>query len=241
MKKYQKILLASLSVIVLITGGLCLWQRDNIKALYLYLTQDGTALSQSLTDSKVKTEDQLKREGVTVPDLTPEQETALINGTLTPADVIAAIEASFSGKGDEPESPTEAGTPSAQQPAGNPTEKPAEKSKAAEITNRYVAKLYGHKAQFLGTLGGLFASAKAEYLALPAEQRTAGAKRSIAMGYAIQGAELEAQCDRLVSGTLNELSAQLSAIGADTSIVATLKSAYSSEKAAKKAYYLSLM
>lgn len=237
MKKYQKILLASLSAIILIAGGLCLWQKDNLKALYLFATNNGKQIEQTLSDERKNTEDILTEHGVTVKGLTPEQEASLINGNLTVEDALKEIEASLK-KSEGTEAADEQETPTEKTEA---SEKPSTATQAENITNRAVAQLYGHKARFLGSLGGLYSSASSQYLALPAEQQTAAKKRSIVMGYAVQAAELEAQCDSAVNDVLRSLRAELRAIGADTSIVDTLKQTYNSEKAAQKAYYMGLL
>ena len=50
---------------------------------------------------------------------------------------------------------------------------------------------------------------------------------------------LESSCDAEVNTLLDSLKAELTAIGADTSIIGTIRSAYNNEKQLKRSYYMS--
>ena len=105
-------------------------------------------------------------------------------------------------------------------------------------TAKYIAKLYVLKSQFTGELGKIEGQITSEYVALPKEERTPAARKSIAGKYLKTVASLESQCDKDVESLLSDLRTELEAQGKDTSIIETLRKAYNEEKSLKKAYYL---
>lgn len=112
---------------------------------------------------------------------------------------------------------------------------------AEQITGKYVSRLYSLQGSYIGKLDGLMGSAKAEYNALPEEERTRSKALSIASKYISRGYALEGSCDAQVNSILSSLESELTAINADTSIVSKIRSHYKSEKSIKKAYYMSLL
>lgn len=108
----------------------------------------------------------------------------------------------------------------------------------ASDTAKYIAKLYVLKSQFTGELGKIEGQIKSEYVALPKEERTPAARKSIAGKYLKTVASLESQCDKDVESLLSDLRTELEAQGKDTAIIETLRKAYNEEKSLKKAYYL---
>ncbi len=107
-----------------------------------------------------------------------------------------------------------------------------------DITAKYTAKLFGIKGAFEGRVNGLISSAKAEYAALPDEQRTSSAQSAILSSKLDEASALEAECDARVDALLSEMSAELSASGQSTDAVGQLKSYYEETKANAKAAYL---
>ena len=103
-----------------------------------------------------------------------------------------------------------------------------------------IAKLYVLKAQYTSTLASFEADIKAQYLALPQEERGTAAKAKIVSDNMAYVAGLEAQCDAQVNAILAEISSIGKQYGKDDSLVSALKSAYANEKELKKAYYISL-
>ena len=101
-----------------------------------------------------------------------------------------------------------------------------------------VAKMYALKAQYTGKVEGVVSSMKAEYAALPKEQRTASAKSSIASSYLGTISSLEAQCDAQVNAVVSELREVLEKSGSDTSLADSILTAYANEKENTKAYYI---
>lgn len=107
-----------------------------------------------------------------------------------------------------------------------------------EKTAELVAKMYALKSQYLGQINGIVASMKAEYAALPKEQRTTSAKTSIANSYLGQISALEAQCDAQVNSVVSQLREVLAKSGKDTSLADSIIAAYNTEKETTKAAYI---
>ena len=106
-------------------------------------------------------------------------------------------------------------------------------SDSSAIISDYAVKLYTLKATYLGEIGNLIDQAKADL------KNGSGAKELMS-NYLSKAASLESEADSKVDALLSELKGKLEAIGADTSVVDTMKSSYESEKTLKKSYYISL-
>ena len=193
-------------------------QRDNLIALIDSRRYDSGELAKKVEENKDALDaalDEVLPQAIR--DLTVEDELSLIMGEITEEEAIDKI----------------------QIPSEN-----EEKTDEAAIENviaAYVGELYGVKATYLGRLGALVGQAKAEFYALPDSQQTTASKTRIMSSYVGMAASLESQCDKKVSNVLSLLQTALEALGGDTAIVATLRSSYDAQKAAQKAYFLSLL
>ena len=176
-----------------------------------------------------------------------------INGMVT-EEMIAAAQKEFEesqgiSASNEQSDPKESGE-AAETPeqATDSSEGTAESSNAAssdsetaeQIVARYTAKLYAVRGSYMGRLNGLIDEAKAEYKALPKEERTKAAQASIISSKIAVGEALEGECDGVVAGILADLEAELNAIGASTAPVGQMRSYYESEKVSQKAAYLAM-
>ena len=107
-----------------------------------------------------------------------------------------------------------------------------------EIINRNVAKLYVVKNDFITQLSTIEKTIRRAYCDLPIEQQVPASRKEIARQYVNAVADLELKCDAQVDAILAQMKTELEAIGADTSVVETIRTQYEDEKALKKAYYL---
>ena len=223
MKLWKKIVLAILAFIIAAVAFITVWQWENISALYLLTTNSGEEISQMAQDAhKTKEEVLSQYEGITVTDLTPEQENAIISGEMTAEEAVKEIE----------KSDTTENKPQKQE------SKPVDKK--TEIVNKYLKQIYALKAEFLGKLANLKDEAQAEFYKFPMEERTKKNKIAVMTDKVIDCYELENQCDIKIEALLKELKTELEKIGADTAIVAEIRKAYKEEKSVKKAYYIKL-
>ncbi len=111
-------------------------------------------------------------------------------------------------------------------------------SKNDERIAQLVAKMYVLKSQYTGQVQGIVNKMISDFAALPPEERTTGAKTSIAQSYLGTITSLEAQCDAQVNAITTELRAVLKESGGDMALVNAIEKAYANEKEATKAYYL---
>lgn len=244
MKRWKKIVLWVLAVLILVIGALAIWQRNNINAFFLYLQNSPDQISEMVKEKREEAAQVLRKyDGITVSDLTPEQESAIMNGQMTVDEAIAAIgaqddaeEGATHGNGNQGGS-SSTGAESGSKPASSNQSGNQEST----IINRYMKKIYAIKAKFLGKLAGVKESAASEFYALPAEKRTESMKRSIMTDRVMRCYELENSCDVEINSVLASLKSELESIGASTEIVSEIRAAYENEKSVKKAYYLSLL
>lgn len=214
-------------ICIIIVAVICLavWQRDNISAVMSGLKYSDEDIQQQIDTSKKDVETELEKYNVSgLRDFTFEEEEAIRKGQLT---VEEAVEKILSESGNQ----QSAGGESSSQSTGS--EKVSSSDDSSAIVSEYTIKLYSLKAEYLGQIGNLIDQAKADYK----NGMSAGTLMSTYLGKA---ASLESEADSQVEALLSELKGKLEAVGADTSIISTMRSSYENEKTLKKSYYLSL-
>ncbi|MBR5480028.1 MAG: hypothetical protein IKU84_07600 [Clostridia bacterium] len=225
MKLWKKIVLSIIALIIAATAFVTVWQWENIKALYLFATNTDEQIEKMAEEShKTKEEVLSQYEGITVTDLTPEQENAIISGEMTVEEAVKEIDKSDTAVNES-------------KPQKQET-KPVDKK--TEIVNKYLKQIYALKAEFLGKLANLKDEAQAEFYKFPLPERTKANKTAVMTDKLIDCYELENQCDIKIEALLKELKTELEKINADTAIVAEIRKAYKEEKSVKKAYYIKL-
>lgn len=101
-----------------------------------------------------------------------------------------------------------------------------------------VSQLYVLQSQYTSQIEGLVSRAKAYYNEQKTQSGSTAAKSSTLAKFSGEVASMESSCDSKVEAVLSELTANLNAIGADTSVVSTLRTAYRNEKASQRAAYV---
>jgi hypothetical protein len=228
-----------------------LWQRDNINAVLDANKYSTEEIQSQIENSQENVQAVLNEYNVTqIRDLTPEEELELCKGNMTPEEAVAIIMGTSTGA-DGDENSSDAVSDNSENKQGNGKSdknndvKNSEKSSAATdeksaVVQKYVAQMYSIKAKYMGELGTLAQSAKAKY---DADKQTVGKTKAVENAVSAnlsKAASLESQCDKEVESVLSSMEKELSAIGADTSIVNTMRTEYQNEKSLKKSYYLSL-
>ena len=207
-------------LIILIVGAVCLfvWQKENINAVYEGLNQSDEDIQQQITDSKKTVEAELEQYNVQgLRDFTFEEEEAIRKGQITVEEAVEKIISESNQALSE-----KSGDNSSQ--SGNDS---------AAIISDYTVKLYALKATYLGQIGNLIDQAKADY-------KNGASASTLMSSYLGKAASLEGEADSKVEALLSELKGKLEEVGADTSIINTMRSSYENEKSLKKSYYLSL-
>ncbi len=235
-----------------------MWQKNNIDAVMSAAKYSQDDIQQQIVDSKQDIETELEQHDVVgLRDFTFEEEEQIRKGQLSVEDAMARI-MEESGVADNSSAASD-GNPSNQgnnitednkddnasakssQPSkgadGSADSSTASSSTAADeekvILTEYAQRLYSLKATYLGRIGNLIDQAKADH-------NNGMGKKELISKYLGTAASLESEADSQVNALLSELTQKLNSIGADTSIVNTMRSAYENEKSLKKSYYLSL-
>ena len=114
-------------------------------------------------------------------------------------------------------------------------------SDADAITRKYTAQLYALESAMKGKMNSMAASVKAEYAALPAEEKTSAKRTQLVSSKLDEAEALESECDAAVDTILSNMESELKAAGGDTSSVAQMRDYYESEKASQKAAAIAAM
>lgn len=226
MKRWKKILLTVLAVLVVAIGALAVWQRNNLKAVHAALTTDRETLAQNMQEKTDQHQKVLEDSGVTVTPPSVQQNEDLIDGKVSADEVKDALGIAA------PSAPDEKPTPSSDDLPAVPT------LSAEELLNSCVAELYACQIDLMAQLGEMKQAAIDQWTALPEEERTDLKKQEIGMEGLRQCYDLEAGTDAAVKDILAGYQAQFEQIGADTSQLDELWVYYCEEKEAQKAFYL---
>lgn len=246
MKKRYVVLL----VVCMLIATLCIWQRNNIKALIIFATSDKASTEELIEKNKEQLDEALKKHSEAVPrPLTKEEEDMIASGELSVEEAVNILLSEGDASSEQsPEKPQDAS--SSTKPAGNtpaassPSSSSVtddKKSKENAIIKRYTAELYSMKAYYIGQLNQIEGRARSEFSSMSAAEKSNLSKAAFVAKYAGYATSLLGECDGRVSSLLSEMKSELSAVGGDMSIISTIKQAYESEKAARKAYYLNMV
>jgi vacuolar-type H+-ATPase subunit I/STV1 len=222
-----------LVVILLIVGGLAvawLWQRNNIKAMWMVISGNQQTIAQKQQEQVENRQEILDKYGVS--DVTavdvPRDDTGEV-------DLDQLIDAASQ----------QAGTSSAGSSSGSSTVGGESSSASAVQTDpqqavrQYVAALYALEDQYMDKLDQLAASTKQEYWSLPADQQTKENKLALVKSKLSELSALEKQCDSDVERLLTQIEEALKASGSSTKLADEIRAAYQDEKATWKASCIS--
>jgi len=250
MKRWKKICLGVLLFLVVGVAGVAVWQKENLKALYTYLTNDSQSISQNLEDKRQQQQEALNKDyNVTVQAPSTEQSDDLLEGKVDPEEVKESLglKQETEKKPAHEETPDKSGQAEApdraQQPEQpvQPPQVPEEKDPQQEIealVNQCVAELYACEVDLMAQLGVMKQAALDEWRALPEEQRTKEKKLEIGFAGLEKCYDLEVVIDDKVEGILEKYRVQIKELGGDTAVLDDLWKYYCEKKAAEKAYYM---
>lgn len=217
MSKGKRILCIFL-ILALVIGGVCFWQRNNLRALYLSTQMSQEELSSRMEEQKARTEAASKEAGVDIRGLTEEEQSALRDELISRDELIRDIAES------------------------NKTQAEASTEEASlrdQLTELF-AELYVMQAEYTVWLENANQAAIDDFNALPEEERSEGKKFSIGMEYLQKAKEKEAECDAKMDEMERKIRDILTQLGESTAVVDEIHATYLEEKATKKAYYLGL-
>lgn len=314
MKKSKKIALSIVIVVAAIVVSVCVWQWENLKALYMGIVYDDEVIETKITQSKEKLAKKLEKEGIVdkkiIEGFSKEDEKKIAKGEMTVEEAVAKLfegdetnadksnsatdsesqqkadstsvnntsesksdsaaskpesqdkSASIStgnsgseSKGDNmPETPKQvSNSVSSKNNTGETSNVPVETSKSVEsaktesvqsssddkakpLIEAAIKDMYTLKATYVQQLAAIERSAKKIYIQ---GEMTKERKLEIADMVMPQLVDAERACDSQVEVVLSKLKSDLSAIGADTSVVEDIREQYKSEKQLQKSKYIS--
>ncbi len=224
MKKALKIVLCILLVVLLILLGILYQNRNSIEAFFDALRYSQEDIDRQLEGAKEDLQEYIDSKEIVVRDLTPEEQKALEEGTMTEEEIVNRLTSKEEPKEEGPD-PTPGVTAS-------PTPSVMDKT-----VSEAIAKLYVQKNMYLGKLDGVEAQVRGLYIAMSPEEKK-GAKQRLLNQYLSQVVAWENECDAVVYAILEEVREAAKKSGQDESIADKLESAYLNEKKAKKAYFI---
>ena len=268
MKKSQKMILAFLALIAVISV-VCIWQRNNLKAIKVWLQSSQDEISTQMQDNQQKVVDVAQKiPGVTIHGVTEEQKQALKDNKLTREDLIQQMitggqatspTESSNGQPENPEQPTTppesvtqptetqptqptAQTPVQTEPIVEPEIQPTVPTvdPDREQLAKYIAEIYLMQTEYTTWLEDMDQAAINEFVELPEDQKTTSAKYAIGLRYMKIALDKEDECDAKMAELEAEIKSLLIKLGEDTALVDEIHATYLEEKALKKAYYLGL-
>lgn len=209
---------------------------DNVKALYMAFTRNADDLDadEKALDEK-RAEDIKNYVSVSVRDFTDDELAQIESGERTKTEIVAQI-ISESFENDNNAYENESAKP--QQPQGGNTESGiAPKESADAVLARHISNLYAIQSDFQARVNDLTVNARNW---LHAYKKTMGvtwkdAKVAALKHFTSTASQIETDCYAKVDSEVAALEADLKAIGADTSIVATVKESAYKEMDIKKA------
>ncbi len=206
-----------------------IWQKDNITAVVEATKYSDEDIQQQISDSKKTVESELEQYDIKgLRDFTFEEEEAIRKGQMTVDDAVSKILSESNVSTDNSQNSALASSNT----SGN-SDMQNKKSDSSSIISDYAVKLYTLKAKYLGEIGNLIDQAKADI-------KNGASAKDLMSTYLSKATSLENEADSKVDELLSELRSKLKAMGADTSVVDTMRSSYESEKTLKKSYYISL-
>ena len=228
MKTWKKVVLIIFAVILLALTAIGIWQRNNIKALYYFMTVGSSKDITTRIENTKKEREEIISNYISgkVRDFTTEEEELIISGELAVEDATELIRSDYEKSVEEEK--TDSG-------------KNAEVSDFEQYIADNIIQLYSYKAYYLGQLGQIESAAVKDYSALPNNERTLVSKQSIVDRYIGRANALLTECDAKVNAIMSNLEQRLKAENMDTELVNKIGSSYEEEKALKKAYYISLL
>ena len=252
MKRRKTILCTVLVLLAVSLAGLLWWQRDNLKAVHAATQHTSDELEEKLEENRQMIEEAVRSASeVTVREVTEEERQALRDGSMTQEQLMERLTGSGGG---EPSPAAESAVPASRPESGGKTDAAPETPDAAAAGEKseqsaesayqkelsaLIAKVYVLREEYTLALDTMYADAKAEYLALPAEKRTTTQLAKMAKGYLSRASALEKECDGKMDDIVRAMEKLLRENDGDLGLVDTVVYTYANEKSLKKSWYMS--
>lgn len=237
LKRRKNILCTILVLLAVSLAGLFWWQRDNLKAIHAATQHTSAELEEKLDENQQMIQEAVKATGeVTVGEITEEDRQAFRDGSMTQEQLVERL--TNGGEGEPREEPASTSRPESDGTPPPEPPKPAENTYQKELS-ALIARVYVLREEYTLALDTMYADAKAEYLALPAEKRTKTHLLKMARGYLSRASALEKECDGKMDEIVRAMEKLLRENDGDLGLVDTVVYTYANEKSLKKSWYMS--
>ena len=237
MKRRKTILCTILVLLAVSLAGLFWWQRDNLKAIHAATQHTSAELEEKLEENQQMIQEAVKAAGeVTVGEISEEDRQAFRDGSMTQEQLVERL--TNGGEGEPREEPASTSRPESDGTPPPEPPKPAENTYQKELS-ALIARVYVLREEYTLALDTMYADAKAEYLALPAEKRTKTHLVKMARGYLSRASALEKECDGKMDEIVRAMEKLLRENDGDLGLVDTVVYTYANEKSLKKSWYIS--
>lgn len=242
MKRWLKILIGIVLVIVLIIAGLAIWQWDNIRAAYTAFTSDAETLTAQLEVQRQEQQETLSEFNVTIQALDAAQTGDLLDGKVSAEEVKASLGITQQMIDEaKAETSTDTGRKGGSKKPSKPATKDTGKSvqeQANDLMNKCAAELYACEVDLMAQLGEMKQSALAKWFTIPEQDRSDDKLISIGLTGLEQCYDLEVRADKEVKAILARYRTQMKSLGVSTTALDDIWKYYCEKKANQKAYYL---
>lgn len=245
MKKAFKIIGIIFAAVIVIAACVLFAMRDNIAAFIKAKNENPEQILAQMQENDAELKKELELQlNETYREYTEEEKRQIESGEASEKEILAKIisEKSAESSSSNPSANTSANSsdPGAETygPPAPPKDSASSQQRSDKIINKYVSRLYSMEGRYISSIEGVISRAYAEYVRTAKHNDDTAAMASVGAKYIGEIYSLEASCDSEVNSLLASMKSELDAIGADTSIIGTIRSAYNNEKQLKRSYYM---
>ena len=222
MKKFLKTLLVIFLVFIIAVAGLLLWQWKNIESILIGVSQNSKQIEQRRNENQESLVGNVN-DYMDTParEMTEEEIRQIERGETTAAEVYQKI---FEEKNKEAENTA------SEQSVPNKKDKD-------RIISQYMSELYKLQNEYTAKAEATISQGASYYESIKKHPQDAVARASTITKFTPVVRNLERECDSKVETVIKNMTADLTAIGADASIIESVRATYANEKQLKLSYY----
>lgn len=222
MKKFLKTLSVIILILVIVLVGILLWQRKNIESILMGVSQNSEQIEQKRNENQeTLVGDVNDYMDTPAREMTDEEIGQIEQGETTAAEVYQKI---FEEKNKETENTI-------------PEQAVANAKDKDRIISQYMSELYRLQNEYTAKAEATIAEGASYYESIKKHPQDAAARASTITKFTSVVRNLEKECDSEVETVIKNMTADLNAIGADTSIIESVRATYANEKQLKLSYY----
>ena len=233
MKRWLKVLIIVLAVLLILAAGFTVWQWNNIVAMYTAFTRDEQVISQQIEQANKQQEEKLSEYDITVKPIDTGQTEALLSGEASPEDVKEALGITAELEKEAPPVKSEGKTEKNETVPQKP-----KVTTVSDLVNKCTAELYSIEVDLMAQLGVMKKEALSKWKAIPKDERRKDILIQIGLDGLNRCYDLEDSADKQVKDVLAKYRTPIKNLGGDTKILDQMWKQYCDKKASKKAYYI---